>query len=314
MYEKPLTLDNHNNNGNPHSQYDTYASKEFKYMTPEIAGSNDYGYVKIGELMMALESDNLPSNLNSNIIRRFSITFNIRDIRTAGDIYNSRVEIYGRFDGNYPKNPDIKIVHTISSQTNDSKAIDRTHIFCKVTPYPQYAKPDSTTQPPAKIEFFAGTTVYGMLSVYPERFSIDEYHWTNQRLFGRVPNKKSTNAQRFDDFMLDWIDKDPLTVDKALELNGSQYLVWDITQLSGDTTLINLNDGDALDSFFNEYGETHIYVVDKKNVKNSPFDNNTSYFVRHERFVKNWEIQTATSSSGIIKRRTKVNNIWSSWG
>lgn len=313
MYEKPLTLDNHNNNGNPHSQYDTYASKEFKYMTPEIAGSNDYGYVKIGELMMALEADNLPSNLNSNIIRRFSITFNIRDTRTAGDIYNSRVEIYGSFNGSLPKNPDIKIVHTISSQTKDSNAIDRTHIFCKVTPYPEYSKQNSATQPPAKLEFFAGTTVYGMLSVYPERFSIDEYHWTNQRLFGRITNKKSTNLQRFDDFMSEWTGKDPLTINDALYLDTGQYLVWDIIQLSGDTTIISLNDGDVLDSFYNEYGETHIYVSDKKNVKNAPFDSNTSYFVKHERFIKDWEIQTATSSSGIIKRRTKVNNAWSGW-
>ena len=301
---REFNLDNHNNNFNPHSQYDMGK----RYIYPYVASAtNNIAYVKVGSFLISTDISKLPQNMKFNVVKSATVEFDLQDISTLSSTFSSSVFLDIR-QGLDKTKPLIRLKHTFPTDISND-VVSQRKIILKLTSYPDYVAEDG--QVPNVVDVYASTVLYGKLSLTPKKLNINDYTWNNNIGLGNLTSKNSTMIQKFDDFIGNNLTGSLLTEAEVLSLSTNQQIVYSDVVIGGETFIAAENNFD-FNTISRNYPNKTTISVNKKTALNAPFDNTVLYYVEHRSLVNGWSVQIARGHNGTVKTRNFTGS-WGSW-
>lgn len=301
---RDFNLDNHNNNFNPHSQYDVGK----RYIYPYVASAtNNIAYAKIGSLLISTDISKLPQNMKFNVVKSATLEFDLQDVSTTSSTFPSSVLLDIR-QGSDKTRPLIRLKHTFPSDISND-IVSQRKVVLKLTSYPDYVAEDK--QVPNVVDVYVSTVLYGKLSLTPKKLNINDYTWNNNIGLGNLTAKNSTMIQKFDDFIGKNLTGSLLSEAEVLSLSTNQQIVYSDVVVGGETFIIADNNFD-FNNISRYYPNKTTISVNRKTALNAPFDNTLLYYVEHKSLVNGWSVQIARAHNGTVKTRNYTGS-WGSW-
>lgn len=304
-----LNFQNHNSEGNPHQQYDTGKVYQFSKVDSNIAGANGYGFVKVLSFKLANKLYSLPTDLQTNVVKRVYIEFSVQDTGDAMSLNSETVLIDAEVSTNSKQKPLISFSQSFLN-LNQDEGITTKPAFIKQTLRPDLV--DSDGAYPAMFDVYVSMPINGRAAVTPKQFRVLEYTTDATIPLGPMRSSISTVMQKFDAAVSNYESFPAISKSAANLLSDNQTIINPNVVING-TDMIVVNSVFDFNQASDGIGKTQLYIVNEIACLNAPFDNATLYYVKNDVIFNGWKIQSAMSSGGVKKERILSDGAWSSW-
>lgn len=300
-----LNFENHNNNGNPHSQYDI--GKVFKFSN---SSTDTKGYIKIASFLLANRLYSLPLELQPNVVKHLFFKFSLKEIGTAVSAVTDTISLDARVVSVDNKTQEKIAFQQFIKGVDSVENTQTRNVFIKRTSRTDLTDKDGIV--PVNFDIYVSLSPKATIALIPESFIIEEQTVDSVIPIGAIRSDVSTLLQRYEALLSNYQSQIALAEGDAKSISGNQKIIYPTINFLGEETTVII---DNFDFNIKEIiiGKKSVYVANKVTCLNSPFDNTTEYFVESRTVSSDWINQTATNIDGVVRSRNNKAGVWSDW-